>query len=374
MTNGKKGTALDAALARVSALEKEIAEHGRPRAPRSSAHLVALLVIGVFAITVASASQSARQYRVVRQEAPEKRPLPAEGELSLAPMALYSRMGPLLVDVNMDGQKDIVVPGWHEMRDDEPIYLAALDRNTFKVVWRAGPFTARPRDQRLSFDKSRVAGLLQVTDANGDTDVDLARGLMGPRSVSKPKDVVDPFLPRPVPPCPSDTQAPCLTTAADGVEELLAKATGAKHVFASTITGNDFQIQVASAIMPNDDSVEYVAHLAPDGTVRWVTPLLPAAQVRNVDMYTRTSPNEWTTIARGRVLHIYQLAKGPYRMLSRDLATGALQYDVQLGDLAQGSFLEWFSADKDDAFLVADSELVVLDAKTGEITHRIRTF
>jgi len=122
-------------------------------------------------------------------------------------------------------------------------------------------------------------------------------------------------------------------------------------------------------IMPNEDSLNYVAQLAPDGTVRWVTPLLPKEMRRRVDMYPRTSPNDWTTLARGRVLHVYQVAKAHYRMVSRDVTTGAQQYDVELGDLAQGSFLEWFSADQDDAFLVADGELYVLDAKTGAITR-----
>ncbi len=367
-------TPLDAALARVVALERQIAEHGHPHAPRSSAHLYALLVIAVIAIAFSSAYHAVEPQRTVRMETPEKRPRPADGELSLAPMALFSNAGPLLVDVNMDGAKDFVVVGWHEVREDEPVYVAAIERATFKVLWRAGPFAARHRDQRLSIEVSPLTHALLVTDATGETRLDMSDGARLGRTDLEVTAAIDPFLPRPAQPCPPDKETPCTVSAAVGVEAVLGKAMGARHVFASTLTGNDTQIEVASVIMPNEDSLLYAAQLAPDASVRWAVPMLPFAVQRKVDMYPRTSPNQWTTLARGRLLSVYQLAKGPYRMLSRDVTTGALQYDVQLSDLAQGSFLEWFSADRDDAFLLADGELYVLDAKTGATTRRARYF
>lgn len=373
MTDTSAEHVLETALARVAALEKAIAEHGRPPPRRSSLPLYLLLAVAGCAIAIVAAASVLRPTPMLRALPPEKRPLPADGELALAPPALFSRSGPLFVDVNGDGAKDLVVLGWHEVREDEPAYVAVLDRVTYKALWRAGPFAARPRDQRLTIKHDALDGAIVVSDARTTTSLGAAHGdARGAQPAELPQ--IDPFPPRPSPPCPPDRDTPCMIHADDGVEQVLAKAIGARHVFASTLTGNGAQVQVASVIMPNDESLWYAAQLSSDGGVRWVTPVLSRAMQRKVDMYARTSPNEWSTVARGRLLHVYQLAKGPYRMVARDLRTGAQEYDVQLGDLAQGAFLEWLSADQDDAFLVADGELYVIDAKTGAITRRIRHF
>lgn len=65
---------------------------------------------------------------------------------------------------------------------------------------------------------------------------------------------------------------------------------------------------------------------------------------------------------------------GQERITARDYLTGRELYDLNIAGVGYGSKVGSFTAEGDEAFLVANQSLIVFEAPTGNIKKRITTF
>lgn len=327
-----------------------------------------LLVAGGFARAVLPHRE------VIMQGPPQARPSPnaiPAGVLTWRAGPIFHDRGVALLDVDGDGAKDLVGLAWRHGQDARPLHVVVIDRKTYAVKWRAGAYPAAWRDPSVELEVSG-AGIV-VTDGAGmshllDRRTGAELGAPTPSKVAlaqrtSPKE--DPNG------CSADGSYPC-TVHTDPALEAKLPALFRTHAFPIDYVADGDRITVVSISAPRGQAEQHALRWDDEGKkVMWKAVLVPAA-AKN----TRSSgsPEEWTAVADGRVYHLYQHTSGGFRISARDAKAGAVLYDVEVASLDEGSVVGELTADGDEAFIVANESLFVLDGATGNTKHRFRRF
>ena len=359
-------TELQEAHRRIAEIEAILA--GRAPRTRVSGRRIARLVALVLAVVlVAGAAPFLALPRpdvlVVATEAPPRSLVP-EGALVLRTGPAFHDRGPALVDSDGDGAKDVLVLAWRHGQDDLPLHAVLFDRKTYAVRWRAGPYPARWRSDtaRLDVDGRRVF----VDDGVGTRhELDLTTGRELGSVTSQPEPQPDDDG------CGGYGTGVCVTPTAPETQQQLKPFFGA-FTYSHDITAGADRFTQVSVPGPQGTTIERAMVWEPNAKrPSWNVPLVPPPQrVKR----SGTTPNAWTALAHGRVLHLYQESGGGYRIAGRDVNSGALAFDSAVPGLGDGALIGAFTAEGEDAFVVANESLFVLDGRTGQIVKRLSRF
>jgi hypothetical protein len=144
------------------------------------------------------------------------------------------------------------------------------------------------------------------------------------------------------------------------------------HVYARDFAADGDRFTHVSVSGPRGGFIEHaVLWDAASNKALWNVPLVPPPQN---EKRVNVSPNAWTVLAHGRVLHLYQPAAGLFRIAGRDVKTGTLIFDSPVPGLADGSLIGAFTAEAEDAFIVANESVFVIDGRTGQVVQRLARF
>jgi hypothetical protein len=358
---------LQQAYARIAELERDL--DGRPVATsqRASAALKSFFfLLGLAIIVIVSSIAIGRATRHVPVaavgEAPRE-PMPVAGALQLARVDQH---GPALVDLDADGKRDLVMLGWRAGNPDAPLYVVAIDRATYEVRWRNGPHRSAYRDKRVRATTGEP-GEVVLVDALGKAHVIDARS--GTTKVTRdasslPDDSKSP--------CPADRSRPCVQRAdMEKVKLALPPKLRAGLTPWSTEMESDGDRVSFVEEVAKGQAIKHAVALDGAAHLRWTSPLVPRTQTERPT--SSVTPNDWTALANGRLVHVYQSIAGPYRMSAHETRGGTLAYDVAL-PLEYGSIVDGLIADGDDVFLVSKGSLFVLEGRTGAVARRIARF
>jgi hypothetical protein len=319
-----------------------------------------------------------------------------------------SSVTPLAVDVNGDGQEDLIGLAWTS-RGDTPLIAVAFDGKTFEPLWQSAPFHGIWHSEitHLLLANGRVV----VTDAAGDIHVlDKATG-KEERTISYPAGVeiacdaeksdvlvinasrwgsadagafdLSTGVAVPVPKgreCRWNVDAvkarpgvPASTSLDDkrfkapkGVYAPSAFDAGAVVFAAGRRDSHDPKKQ------GGDGSEVYgIAWDAKTAKVAWQHALIDSPDVEHDQV-------RHTLVADDSVVTVYQAEteprKGPWRVVAWNVATGEKQWATTLPASAEGSWLGAVGASSGRIFVVTNQGLHVLDRGSGTVLTTLERF
>jgi hypothetical protein len=170
---------LAAAHARIIQLEEELGRRPKPfkptRAPWVIVALAALGVVGSCATVARSVLRRGERVETARVvAAPTDTAAPAPHRI-YASWYPASRVTPEVVDVNGDGDPELVGLFWRAGDDAQALYAAAFSVKSRALVWSAGPFPSQWSSTRTHF--AVVGDRMVVTDSQDNVRVlDLRTG------------------------------------------------------------------------------------------------------------------------------------------------------------------------------------------------------
>ncbi|MFO0737133.1 MAG: hypothetical protein U0270_14690 [Labilithrix sp.] len=279
--------------------------------------------------------------------------------------------------------------------------VVAFDRRTWKVAWRSAPLYAEGIHRgRIAANGTSVAfaGAQDIVALDAATGERRFAEALGMRPASRvywdprePDWAVAGLGPRPHGlvdalnvvtgkkrtqseetrvECPPDRTRTCTRE----LDEALAPAVRAAlpgYAHAWTLQDGPSEIViVGTTVGVGPGALEHALRLE-GNEVAWHAPLAPK---RNWKPWPNTVPEGKVALATDRILYSYVMPDGRQRITARDRKTGRLLYDEPIGGVGYGSDLGEFTADGDEAFLVANQSLIVLDASDGRIKKRITEF
>ena len=358
---------LRAAHARIRELEGRIAGN-TPAIPFSWRRLLARAAFALTLLLIAIAMAWAifpRRAVVVQGAGTAPAPAIPVGALTWRAGAIFREHGPLLVDLDGDGALDIIGLAWRHGQDAAPLHVVAFDRKTYAVIWRAGPFRAKWRDEAVRV--SATATEIIVADGVGTSHVLDRRTGAELTTIGTPSELPDPRERR----CPVDGTLPCTADTPPAIA-LKVDALLRGHGYSYDLVDGAARVTLSSVAGPQAQREGRALRWDADGKkLLFDVPLIPPP---SNDKRASSSPNEWTALGHGRLLHLYQHPSGDYHLATRDAKTGVLAYDVPVPALHDGSVVGAVMADGDDVFVVADESLVVIDARTGAVSRRLQRF
>lgn len=310
---------------------------------------------------------------------------------------------PTLVDIDGDGTKDIVGLFWRSGHDEVPLYVAAVDGKDFALKWSAGPYASQWNSTRTHL--AVVGAKVVVTDSQETLRVlDLHTGLEAavtetleggvtelcavgdgtPRAIvrgvatpgtgdgSRLYDV-DRRAFEPLPAgmtCPRryDTCSPsakggpsCFTYGA--VPHAPKGATTSPSLYVTkTLRAGALAIAIGSdpKAPANGRAVPYAVGFSTNASVAtWRQSLvLDGDQIHFGGAKTELRDNTFVTF--------YPTKAGPYRLVGRDPASGALQWSALVPGSHEGSYAAAFGVEGDRVLVVMNQTLHVFDAATGQ--------
>ncbi|MDB4995620.1 MAG: hypothetical protein JWM74_3052 [Myxococcaceae bacterium] len=404
---------LEAAHRKIAKLENELhAPPPVPRPPRAQRPLLAIVLGVCTGLFVLAATVSIFLVRV-----PTSLPRPeVTVPIEVAPPTLHVRWtsalgrAPVFADVNGDGTDEMIAILWNDARRDLPMWVAAIDTTTFTPRWRAGPFPGQEGDYatKLVVMKSKAANVVLLTESQGNVHaIDIATGKRaGDFAVGAPVTGV------------------CIADDASG-RASLARGFGGEHVtldlrtrelatqrtpkpeFAchggrgdlgfcgdakvarpcisyahvrgrtpfdpfTTFEGADVVLtsglakQRADATALERPSPFGVGADARTKAVRWEGPLsLPADRVH---LGGDRSDFDGTHFVIG-----YQLVSGVFRVVARDVATGAVTWSTDLPGSREGSVLYSLGIHGELVFVDIDGQLEVFRLADASPVASIRS-
>lgn len=337
---------------------------------------------------------------------------PAPGALQLAlPAGMFVKEGPVLLDLNGDGARDLVLRCWHRGLGQTKLFVVALDRKTLAPLWKSDAFPGLPDErggqlagQGSSLVLSDGTSTLHVLDAStgvtrgsrkvqGDvtvlramdegmpqlvvvTSVPSRRGgadeafTLDLASIELRKSPLDVSLQERW--CATDFTRPCEPYGGDRAVAALQPFTG--HIFYAT-----HQLRAVDQARPEagvwhypTGGREWREHALVWNGKRpaWRGPLAGAEQPWPADTLEHDQKGMLATDADA-IYYVYPAIKGDYRLTARTLATGALRYDVAIEGLQGDEAVDSLAVDGDTLFLVNRSDLYVLDTATGVVRRVI---
>jgi hypothetical protein len=390
---------LESAHQRIAQLEEAL--RGRPLPPPRSASplIVAGMVMGVVMTCVIGAGLSLL-IAMRGSERPEEPPIVEPTPVAAVPQRLYASwypqydVAPTVVDVDGDGQKDLVGLFW-KGSEDHALWAAALDGKTFALKWAAGPFPSQWASDHthlvvsgdsvvisdtqnhvrvlslakgevkqdvvaehgvnaLCVDGDKIVAELDLPLTPGSTEprgriVDVKQGMLTtavalPATCGRGRyDSCDPQKPEPG--CqqwgrptgmPRDASAPKLDIARayfDGATRVAIGETPAQGEYLVGFTQGAKAIAWKQPVVVEGDAIHF-------GGVHYA-------------------------LHGGRMFGLYQTTQGPYRLVVRDAATGELVASPAVPNTHEGSHLTTFRVTDDYVFVVTGQTVHVFDPKTG---------
>ncbi len=314
-----------------------------------------------------------------------------------------SNDGPrVLVDVDGDGDKDIVGLFWRAP-EDRSLYVAAVDRDTLEPIWAAGPYPSQwagphthlvvTAKHVLVSDSRETLHVLDVKTGNTVHDLAFAGGARAACQLATtpalirldrahPQSSADGYL-------VLDPAAGTLRVERDLSQLVCAGARPhCKQAAAGQACGDEDRGASARSKVPH-----FRAYLSTKtGTVRFTEGVAPAVDgPRDADWLmvsdARGKTLLWTApaVLEGDTLHIasrvrsevtaklvlsfYQRSVGDFRMVARSTATGELLWSQSVADTKEGSYAELFL--QDGVLLVhADQHMHSYDLESGSELQR----
>lgn len=398
---------LAAARWKVERLERELAEARKPLQSRTHPVVWVLMgVVGTFTVEAGLVGLAALVAARRSVEAPE--PIPAPATVEPAPIKKtlgahwypQNGVGPTLVDVNGDGRPDVVGLAWRTGHDEAAVHAVALDGDTLDLLWASTPFPSQWQSERTHLQVT--GGHVVVSDSRETLHVlDLATGLetrtthypLGPRDVcpldakhvlvrsgweEKSLESFDVTTGALEPPpkgahCwyrAQEACAPKQSTACVGEDRTFPHAAGEELVGGTTWHEGDDRVSLASRI----DGKRSVEHLVgwsatEPKKARWEAPL-----VRPGD--TAHASRTYFAVQGGNAFGLYQLSTdtGPFQLVARDVKSGELAWKAALPSAAEGTYVSSMTAKEGRVYVVANSNLVVFDGKTGALVKTVSWF
>ncbi len=312
---------------------------------------------------------------------------------------------PLTMDLNGDGQEDLVGLSWAENEKGNQLRAVAFDGKTFDPIWDAGPFRGTWHSDITHV--YAVNGRIVVTDAAGDLHVlDRTTG-KEERTISYPagvelacdaekSDVLMVSSSRwgghgaeafdlstgaavPVPKgrtCSFGDEAHA-DRARPGIP--VAKALNEQRfkvphgIYISSAFDAGTVMFGAGRHGKTEDGKDKAYGVAWDTTttkVLWEHPLIDTTDVEH-------EHGHYTLVADDSVVTVYQAdtepRKGPFRVVAWSVTTGEKQWATTLPASAEGSWLGAFGASTGRIFVVTNQGLHVLD-RTGRVLTTLEQF
>jgi hypothetical protein len=410
-------TDLERAHARIAELERKIAgtPEGRTARPWAAILRWCALALAILLIAAAFAAAIARPgSEIIVRAAPPPPPMPIpSGELELfSPRSLWDTSGPSLVDVERKGTAhDLLALAWRAGHVDRPMYVVALQRGTYAVLWRSEGIPAGREDRTVSL--AATANKIAISDAHGDVhvlDVHTGRELRVIRDAasdrlatlaSDPDAVftIDSGSParrgshridletgklsgsqfparRFFDDCELDRSRACRRETLPAAKAKLRKivAGNAAEYAEDLVDDGDGDRITFLDTAPRPQLVDFQLFAwGPDeGALKWKAPAVPAAH--QALQGAGSGSHQWLALANHRLVAVYLVGSDGHRVSAHDTTTGKLAYDVALPGLPYGIEVERLTLDGDTGFIMTTGALFVLDAATGEITTTLRRF
>jgi hypothetical protein len=405
---------LEAAHRKIAKLENQLhAPPPPPRAPRPPPPTLRAVVLGVCTALFVLGAPIA--FSLVRPPADPPR-VDTVVPVEVAPPALHLRWtsalgrAPSFTRVDGDSADEMLAIFWNDARRDLPLWVVAIDTTTFRPKWRAGPFPGQEGDfaTGLVVMKSNAANVVLLTESQGGVHaIDLATGkrsgdfaggapvtgvciaddASGRASLARgfggehvTLDLRSPVLatqrtPKPEFAChggrgelafcsDSKVPRPCISYAHVRGRTSFDPFTtfeGAEGVLTTGLAKRRADAGVLERPAPFG-----VGAAAGTKVVRWEGPLsLPGDRVH---LGGDRSDFDGTHFVLG-----YQLVSGSFRVVARDVASGALMWSVDLPESREGSVL--FSLRVHGSFVFADIDgrLEVFELADGKRVTSIRS-
>jgi len=395
---------LAAARWKVERLERELAEARKPLQSRTHPLVWVLMgVVGTFTVEAGLVGLAALVAARRSVEAPE--PIPAPATVEPAPIKKtlgahwypQNGVGPTLVDVNGDGRPDVVGLAWRTGHDEAAVHAIALDGDTLDLLWASEAFPSQWQSERTHLE---VTGANVVVSDSRETlhVLDLASGRetrsthypSGPRDVC-PLDA-DHVLVRSgweeaslqsfdvrtgalaAPPkgaqCWFRSHEVCATkeaTACVGDERSVPPVAGVELGGGTTWRDGDERVTLATRV----DGKRRLEHLVgwsakEPKKARWETAFVRAGDETHE---SRT----YFAVQGGVAYALYQLRTeaGLFRLVARDAKTGATTWTATVPAAAEGTHVSSMTAKEGRVYVVANSNLVVFDGKTGALIKSV---
>ncbi len=403
---------LEAAHRKIAELERELhAPPPLPRPPRAQRSLPPMVFGVVTAVLVLGATLAVLLARMPSSLRRHKDAVPVEVVTPTLHVRWTSALGraPAFADVDGDGTDEMIAILWNDARRDLPMWVAAIDTTSFAPKWRAGPFPGQEGDYATKgvVMKSKVANVVLLTESQGNVHaIDIATGgRVGDFAVGAPVTGI----------CIADdasgraslargfsgehvtldlrtrelaaARTPKPEFACDGARGALGFCGDAKvarpcisyaHVRGRTsfdpfTTFEGTEVVLTSGLAKQRADATALERPAPYGVgadartkgVRWEGPLsLPADRVH---LGGDRSDFDGVHFVIG-----YQLVSGTFRVVARDVTSGAVTWSTDFPGSREGSVLYSLVIEGNLVFVDIDGELEVFRLADGHPVASIR--
>lgn len=355
---------LASANERVRKLEEELHLRGGPR--KAPPRPLTYVLVGVVASLVAMSGVGVFAFRAVKHTTTsEDVPLPP---LPVKPVAAAPSLGgaqwytpwrspdrtPILMDVNGDGQKDLVGLAWDPRNDEHALHAVAFDGRTFRMLWHSEGISTQWMSAQTGI--RRDGDRLVVTDSRNELRLIDAR-------TGKVKELT--LTPDPRYPNDDEPQR--------AEHEDLKRATPTskkKGFYASEAHPSGEMVATIGWADGGADQVEWlVGWNKKTKAIAYEVPLLRETDAR--------APRSSRTRAVDdvRVYTAFVSADATQaRIVARSLATGEVAWTTDLPGTDLGAQFRSLRAEDGQVFLGVDGTLVVLDAALGREMSRLTDF
>lgn len=386
---------LRSAHERIARLEEELARERAPKRPKDRGWLVGFAVGGFFFVGFVGVLA----FVFVRSSA---RPVAVEAPVVAVPAAVpyvpmvatrfyAQRMLPLRADVDGDGKKELIGLFWGGSTQ-EPLWVAALDPDTFVPKWANGPYRAQWSGTRthlavvgktvLVSDSQETLHVLSLADGKEVAQQTLAGGItqMCPamdmpakvrlrvgdgypadlrlfdpetRSIDKAKN--DLPCGGAVPACDDRNQDVCEGRGRGEIVPPTERYESFVHVFGSG------ERRVATTYDRDGAEMPIIGWKRGAKALDWRSAdLVVTGDARHFGMVRNK-------VGHGRIATLYQLKSGSFRVVVRDMETGKELGKAIVPRSTEGSYLDAFGVDGDDVFIAMDQKLIVYDARDASL-------
>jgi hypothetical protein len=394
---------LAAAHERIAALERELASKPKPPQPPKKSAVVPVLTMaamagGLMVMAFAGAHRHRSSYatRFPPVVAPAVTPVVYEPPLGVT-WYPQSGVGPIVTDVDSDGVEDTVGLYWRTARPSNALSVVALSGATFRPIWHADDLPSQWYSGHTHLVKAGEHLLLSDTQAHLHV-LDVHTGAQsaswplgeGVRSLCPLADgsgrvvmsgdsaddlrVLDPLSGAFSKPAKT---AHCLleVPACERAQDAGVTCTSDRHVRGrkasvipyATLEEGDFVLTRSSQATGTGTMREYGV-----GASRATRSVLWESMLQLEDDTPHYGVAQ-TRLVGGRIVVLYQLKNGPFRLLAREAATGKVLWSTIVPSSAEGSTVSSLTVTPQRVYVPSDSRLHVFSADNGLVIRTVAT-